>query len=436
MQAASALSAFESDPAPQYLPLHKVVSVGLGNALEFYDFFAFSYFAIQIGHTFFPASLTAHGLLFSLASFAVGSITRPLGGILIGRYGDRVGRKPAMVWSFGLMGIGLFGLAITPSYAQIGAAAPVLLLVFRLIQGIGVGGEVGSTTAFLVEVAPPSRRGLYGSLQYGTQYLAVILSGLVGFLLSAYLSPDQLDSWGWRVAFLLGTIVVPLGLYIRRTLPETLHPSVVDQPGSASAPLSPRLVVPALAMLTAMTMSGYTVSYMITYVQDTLRLSANSAFGAPFVEGLTYMCVAPISGLLSDRFGRVPVMRIGLGLLLIAAVPCFLVMARWPSALVVYGATAVLSGLGALWCNPALVGIVESLPARERARAFGLLYSLATTIFGGGTQFMLKWLIDVTGSPLAPAWYLAGSLGVAGLAMLWVRESAPCARMSRRRVAA
>jgi MFS family permease len=426
------LPAFESDAAAQYLPLHKVVSVGLGNALEFYDFFAFSYFAIQIGHTFFPASLTVHGLLFSLASFAVGSITRPLGGIIIGRYGDRVGRKPAMLLSFGLMGVGLLGLALTPSYAQIGAAAPVLLLVFRLIQGVGVGGEVGPTTAFLIEVAPPHRRGLYGSLQYGTQYFAVILSGFVGFLLSANLSPEQLDSWGWRVAFLLGTVVVPIGLFIRRTLPETLDRRVGEDSDSASARLSPRLIVPALAILTAMTMSGYTVSYMITYVQDTLRLSANSAFGAPFAEGLSYMIVAALSGLASDRFGRLPITRIGLALLLIAALPCYIAMARWPSAFVVYGATAVLSGLGALWCNPALVNIVESLPARARARSFGLVYSLATTIFGGCTQFMLKWLIDVTRSPLAPAWYLVGSLSVAACAMLWVRESAPCRRMSLR----
>jgi MHS family citrate/tricarballylate:H+ symporter-like MFS transporter len=143
----------------QYLPLRKVIAVGVGNALEFYDFITFSFFAIQIGHCFFPESQTSHGLLYSLASFGVGFLTRPLGGVVIGMYGDRVGRKPAMVLSFALMGASILGLVLTPSYAQIGMAAPILLVIFRLVQGFALGGEVGPSTAFLVEAAPPSDAG-------------------------------------------------------------------------------------------------------------------------------------------------------------------------------------------------------------------------------------------------------------------------------------
>lgn len=412
-------------PNQEYLPLRSVVAVGLGNALEFYDFFAFSYFAIQIGHTFFPRSLTTHGLLLSLASFAVGSITRPLGGLIIGRYGDRVGRKPAMVWSFSLMGIGLFGLALTPSYAQIGLLSPVLLLVCRLVQGFGVGGEVGPTTAFLIEAAPPNRRGLYASLQLGTQYLAVVVSGAIGFFLSTALSPGQLDSWGWRVAFLFGTAIVPLGLYIRGKVPETLH-NREHGTDSEQGPASRRLIVIGLMMLVALTMSGYVVSYMITYLQDSLKLGANFAFRAPIVEGVSFMCIAPFSGYLSDTFGRKPVMLTGLGLALIATFPCYIAMNKWPSPALAYAATAILSGVGAIWASPLVVSIVESLPRRARAGTFGLLYSVATAFFGGFTQFTVQWLIERTGSPLAPAWYLAFSLILAGVGTIWVRESAPC----------
>src|ERR1700691_5436047 len=160
------------DPAPRnppYLPLRSVLAVGVGNALEFFDFLTFSFFAIPIGPCFFPQSQTSHGLLYSLATFGVGFLTRPLGGVVIGMYGDRVGRKPAMLLSLALMGASILGVALTPSYARIGIAAPILLVIFRLVQGFALGGEVGPSTAFLVEAAPPNRRGFYVSLQYMTQ---------------------------------------------------------------------------------------------------------------------------------------------------------------------------------------------------------------------------------------------------------------------------
>ena len=188
------------------LPLSQVAAVGVGNALEFYDFLSFSFFALQIGHTFFPASQTSHGLLYALATFGVGFLTRPLGGLVLGAYGDRVGRKPAMILSFSLMGVAIFGLALTPGYAQIGIAAPILLVMFRLIQGFALGGEVGPSTAFLMEASPRRHRGLYIGLQMATQDLAVLVAGLVGFGLSLVMSPGVLDAWGWRVAFLLGAL--------------------------------------------------------------------------------------------------------------------------------------------------------------------------------------------------------------------------------------
>src|SRR5271163_3521268 len=198
------------DPAPHnppYLPLRSVLAVGVGNALEFFDFLTFSFFAIPIGHCFFPQSLTSHGLLYSLATFGVGFLTRPLGAVVIGIYGDRTGRRPAMVLSSALMGAAILGLVLTPSYAQIGIAAPILLVIFRLLQGFALGGEVGPSTAFLVEAAPPNRRGLYVSLQFMTQDAAVLVAGVAGFVLTTRLTPAALDAWGWRAAFLIGAAV-------------------------------------------------------------------------------------------------------------------------------------------------------------------------------------------------------------------------------------
>jgi MFS family permease len=411
---------------PVYLPLRRVLAVTIGNALEFYDFLTFAYFAIQIGHTFFPESQTSHGLLFSLASFAVGFVARPLGSIVIGRYADRVGRRPAMLWSFGMMGGGIIGLALIPSYAQIGIAAPMLLVIFRLLQGFALGGEVGPSTAYLVEAAPPHRRGLYCSLQVATQNVAGLAAGIVGFALSGLLSPSQLDAWGWRLAFLIGAAVVPVGLYIRRRLPETLQSSDRTSVPPAQARARRRLIIFGLMMIAAGTTSSYVIDYINTYVQDTLKLGTQLAFGASIVEGLFDTCAAPIGGLLSDRFGRKPVMLSGVGLLLVFVVPCFVAMSTWRSVPTVYAATALLSGLAGMMVASLLVTIAESLPQSVRSTVFGTLYALSVAVFGGFAQFNIKWLIDLTGNPVAPAWYLSAALVLGGAAMIMVPESAPC----------
>jgi len=410
---------------PAYLPLRQVVSVGVGNALEFYDFLTFSFFAIQIGHCFFPASRTSHGLLFTLATFGAGFVTRPLGGFVIGRFADRSGRKPAMMLSFALMGVAITGMALTPSYAAIGAAAPALLLVFRLVQGFALGGEVGPSTAFLIEAAPPRRRGLYVGLQYGTQDIAVLAAGLVGYVLSSWLSTAALDAWGWRLAFLLGAAVVPVGLIIRRSLPETLDRPDEDV-GQAPIAASPmRIIVLGLMLLAAMSISIYVIEYIATYAQDSLHMAARLAFGATVTTGLVSLVCDVSGGALSDRLGRKPVMLTAVALLLALILPAYAVMIRWPSPLIVYGAVALLSALLGFCAGPTLIAITESLPKASRSSAIGTLYAVSLAIFGGSTQFMIKWLTDVTGSPLAPAWYMAAALAVGAVAMLLMRETAP-----------
>jgi MFS family permease len=412
-------------PQPPILPLRKVFLVGIGNALEFYDFLTYSYFAIQIGHCFFPAAQTTHGLIFSLATFGAGFLTRPLGALVIGRMGDRVGRKPAMVLSFSLMGVGITGLALTPSYAAVGIAAPLLLLFFRLLQGFALGGQVGPSTAYLIEAAPAHRRGLYVAVQYMTQDFAVVVAGLVGYVLSRLLSATALDEWGWRAAFLLGAAVVPFGVHLRSALPETLIATEGAGVKRMAQPPPMRFLGLALLLLTATTVGGYGLSYMTTYAQDTLRLAAGVAFGATIMNGLGNLTGDLLSGLWSDRFGRKPVMLGSMVSLLLLVLPGYLVMTHFPGAMAVYVVTSVLCLLQQLFGNAALVAIAESLPMAVRSTALATLYAVATTIFGGTTQVAIKLLTEATGSALAPAWYITAALAAGTVAVLLMRETAP-----------
>jgi MFS transporter, MHS family, citrate/tricarballylate:H+ symporter len=330
-----------------------------------------------------------------------------------------------MVLSFTLMGVGIIGLALTPSYAAIGIAAPILLLVFRLLQGFALGGEMGPSTAFLIEVAPLHRRGLYVAIQYMTQDLAVLAAGIVGFALSNWLSPESLDQWGWRVAFLLGAAVVPFGLYLRRTLPETLTAAdrAIIPVEQRRAPA--RLIGLGLLLLIANTIDGYGLSYMTTYAQDSLRLAAGVAFGATIMYGVGAVTGDLLSGLLSDRVGRRTVMILSVVLLLLLVTPAYFAMTRFPSALTLYLATWILCVLQALFANAALVAVTESLPKATRSSVLAILYALATTIFGGTTQFVINWLTEATGSSMAPAWYMTGALAVGATAAVMIRETAP-----------
>jgi MFS family permease len=260
----------ESSPQYRHVRARHVAAVVAGNALEFYDFVTYGYFAIYIGRTFFPDIGQHSSLLLSLATFGVGFLTRPLGAIVIGRMGDRIGRKPAMILSFTLMGISLIGLALTPSYAKLGIAAPILVIFFRLAQGFALGGEVGPTTAYLVEAAPPHRRGFYASLSFMTQDASALCAGLVGVALSSALTEQQLQDWGWRAAMLIGAIIVPFGLWMRRALPETID---TDEDGTVASDKSAsrsrtdlqpyvRVIVLGLFLLMSATIGNYVLSYM------------------------------------------------------------------------------------------------------------------------------------------------------------------------------
>ena len=430
MSADPAAAFSDAKPAAGRLPkASHVVAVTAGNALECYDFLIYSTFAVFIAKAYFPIHGQVVSLLLSLGTFGIGFVTRPIGGVVLGRLADRVGRKPAMLISFGLMAVGLAGIALTPTYARIGLAAPVLVVVARLVQGFALGGEIGPSTAYLVEAAPPGRRGLVGAMQNASQSAAGLVAAAGALALAVSLTPPALASWGWRAAFLAGLTIVPFGLIIRNALPETgpraeeasIEAETVRPPGGF--PFG--LVAVSTALLASGTINTYVGAYMTTYAIDTLRLAPRIAFGMSVCTGVCGVIFAPLGGWLSDRFGRRPVMIAATLALAVVILPAYSLMLAHPSTLALYAAAAVVGIPGALAAAPVLVAITESFTPRLRAFAVGTIYAVAIAIFGGTTQVAVAALTHATGQPLAPAWYRLAATLVGLAAMLMLRESAP-----------
>lgn len=397
----------------------QVAAVTVGNGLDFYDFLTFAYFAPQIARTMFPGGDARDGLFYTLMTFGAGFLTRPVGAIVFGRIADRRGRKPAMLMSFGLMGAAIFGLALTPSYAAIGMAAPVLVVFFRLLQGLALGGEVGPNTAYLMEAAPPDRQGVYISMQYVSQNAATMLSGVVGGVLAMTLSPAALDAYGWRIAFLLGVTIVPFAFAIRRTLTETLPPE--GAPASANAPVSMRSVlIGGGIMLAAGTIGSYSLTYLGTYAQTVLALPATSAFLGIALGGIVGMVSDVVIGRLIDRGMDTRALLIPWLISIAIIVPAFMLLSGSPTTTMLLVVTAVLTMLLEAQSLLALFLFTRALPMAVRATALGGVYAVAIAVFGGSTQPVINRLLDWTGNPVAPAWYLAAALAIGLIGVIMV----------------
>jgi MHS family citrate/tricarballylate:H+ symporter-like MFS transporter len=424
---------------PKRLAVRNITAATVGNALEFYDFITYAFFAIQIGRCFFPNTNAYANLMLSLATFGAGFITRPIGGIIIGSYADRVGRRPAMILSFTLMGVAIIAMALIPSYARIGIAAPILAVLARMVQGFSLGGEVGPTTAYLLESAPLHRRGFVVAWQAASQAIAATLAGLVGLILASTLSASALTDYGWRIAFLLGAVTLPVGLWMRRGLPETLHepehhtvaPATKTASVYATFRQNARVIVLGLIVLASGTIGTYLFNYLTTFAQSTLKMTPTVAFAGTFAQNVISLFAVLFGGWLSDRIGRRPVMIYPRFLFLILLLPAFywIVEARSATALIV--GSAILSLLSSVGGGAFYAALTESLPKRIRGGAFATIYAFSIALFGGTTQLVVTWLIHVTGNPMAPAyyWLVAATIGTA--AAMAIIESAPVRAISR-----
>jgi MFS transporter, MHS family, citrate/tricarballylate:H+ symporter len=406
-----------------------IVAAVIGNGLEFYDFLTYAYFAVAIGKAFFPNDSPIKSLLASLATFGIGFVFRPLGAFVFGVYADSVGRRPAMVLSFALMGLSMLSMALIPSYTEIGVAAPIMLIITRIVQGFALGGEIGPTAAFLVEAAPPRMRGLYTAFQNASLGVAQVICGCIGILLSLTLNAATMEHYGWRIAFLLGAVTLPFGVLMRRALPETVHgedhlPTHTPRIASISVLRSHfRVIALAFIVFASLTTSSYVTIYMATYSRTFLHMDALSSFAVTVVASLVALPLGLIGAIYSDRWGRKPIILTSRALFILLIYPVFFIIIQERTPLVLIVGYAMLAA--ATFGNPTVSALaVESLPKEIRGQGFGLIYAL-TSIVGGSTQFVITSLIDRTGSNFAPAYYLIATSTIGFLAMLGLRETAP-----------
>jgi len=366
----------------------------------------------------------------SLGTFWAGFLARPVGAWILGGYADRHGRKPAMLLSMSLMGAGILILCLCPGYATIGIAAPVIAVLARLLQGFALGGEVGSATVYMMEAVADHRRGYSISWQGASQNIAASTGALVGLLLTLVMSDAELSLYGWRLALLLGTTIIPFAIIVRRSLPETIDAKEEAPVVAAGSGMRPylRLVVLSILMIGSGTIGTYIFQYMATYGQNTLKLSSTVSMAGEFANNGIGIFSILVAGALSDRFGRKPVMIWTTALFMVLVVPCFVWLTNERDATSFIGANLLLSLLQTAAYGPLYAAISESLPKAVRARGFALIYALPVALFGGSTQLVVTWILDVTGNPMSIAWYLTGVTLIGLVAMILMRESAPVRR--------
>ena len=385
-----------------------VVATSLGNALEWFDISVYAYFAVYLSKAFFPTGDSTTSLLLTFGTFALTFLARPIGGILLGTYADRYGRKASLLLSIVMMTFGTLAVACMPTFAQIGVLAPLLVIVARLVQGFSAGGEFGSSTAFLVEHMP-GKRGFVASWQFASQGMSSFLGAGFGLLLSSTLSEADMQSWGWRVPFLFGVLIGPIGLYIRSHIEDATAPPAEkhDTPVRNVFVEQKLRVLLAVGVIATATSVNYLIIYMPTYVVKALHLSPVIGYLAAFAVGIASMTLNPVAGVISDRVGRTRYM-ITMGVLLLLAIfPVYLVLAGKPSGAIIVLAVLLLGSLKALYLGASAALMSELFPASTRATGLGLSYNIGVTAFGGSGPAIATWLgsFAVIGD-LAPGYYL------------------------------
>jgi MFS transporter, MHS family, proline/betaine transporter len=417
---------------------HAVIAASFGNILEWYDFAVYAAFAIAIGANFFPGESPGVDVVKAFLLFGAGFIIRPAGAIVVGIYGDRAGRKAALTATILLMAGGTLVIAAAPTYAVLGLAAPWILLAGRLLQGFSAGGEIGSAAAFLVEHAPPTRRALFAAWLQGSMGISNILGALIAYSINTLLRPSEVTSWGWRLPFMLGLSIVPLGFYLRRTLAET--PEFEAQASHPRAPL--RLV---FGECRRELLLGFGVSilwaaavyvlliFMPIYLQKSAGFSPRVAFGAAIVENVVFVAGCFGFGAWADRVGHARVQTYGVWALLVGVLPIFWCVDRFRSVAVLVPAVAALGLVAASYTSVAPTVLSELFPTRVRVTGVSLAYNAAFTIFGGFAPAILSFLATTAGaSSLAPAWYvtlaalpaLAAMRAQQGVSRIRIKETA------------
>jgi MHS family proline/betaine transporter-like MFS transporter len=412
----------DNSPNPS---LAKIILIGLiGNVMEWYDFAVYGYFATIIGKLFFPASDPAVSLIASFGTFAAGFLVRPLGGLVLGRIGDLVGRQRAMTLSVMAMAVPTVTMALLPTYETAGIAAPILLIALRIVQGLSVGGEFTSSLIYLAEHAPPHRRALTAIWGNWGATAGILLGSGVGLLVSTLLSDDQLISWGWRVPFAMGGLVAITGWLIR----SSVHADAsVGQKRSPVKEVFTRYRGDVLRVALLNIGSGvafYTAFvYAVSYIRTIDRLSESIALELNTLAMVVLLVVLPVAAWVSDRHGRKRLLVVAHILLLLGAVPLFQLIHSGNDIQILIGEILFALIVGAATAGMVALN-VELMPAPIRCTGLAFAYNASMGLFGGTTPLMAAWLIDSTGDPIAPAYWVAATAALSLITLLfWVSET-------------
>jgi MHS family proline/betaine transporter-like MFS transporter len=401
-----------------------VAAASIGNALEWFDFVVYGFFAVTMAKLFFPTGNETVSLLVALGTFGVTFFMRPFGAIVLGSFADRHGRKAALTLTIALMMAGTAIIAVAPTYSSIGLAAPMLVVAARLIQGFSAGGEFGSATAFLAE-QNPERRGFFASWQFASQGLTTILATAFGATLAAVLTTEQIEAWGWRIPFLFGLLIGPVAYYIRRHTDETIEfrstRTSISPLREAVSDNKKRLLI-AFGTVVLCTVAMYTVLFMPTYATRQLGLPASGSFMASLLTGAIQVVLIPIVGMLSDRHGRLPIAFVSAVAILLAIYPMFAWLQAVPTLPTLLAVQAIIGVLLAGYMGALAVLMSELFPTRLRTTGLSISYSFGVAIFGGFAPFINAWLIEMTGSKTAPSFYLMLAAMISIVALIAARR--------------
>ncbi|HEV2513001.1 MFS transporter [Bosea sp. (in: a-proteobacteria)] len=402
-----------------------VISSVIGNGLEWYDFLVYGFFSTIIAQVFFPSADPLVSALLTAATFAISFLVRPVGGVLLSTYADRFGRKPILTVMILIMGFSTVLIGLTPSYQTIGMLAPILVIIARILQGVSVGAEFASATAMLVEYAPPRKKMLYGSFQMCSQALALALAAFSGYALSTAMTPESLQDWGWRIPFLLGSLITPLGFYIRRFVDESPEyekdsgPKVRQTPFRTVLAQHRSALLRSCAIMIPGTASNYVwFIFLPGYVVRQLKLPFTSAMLSSLIGGILLFFFVPIMGQLADRWNPRRVWLCGMLAFALLSYPLLAYVVAVPSfeRLLLVQAICALP-IAAIWApTPGL--LAGMFPTTVRSTGMSIAYNMVVLLFGGLAPFTLTWLVAKTGSDMVPSYYLIACSCLALIA-LW-----------------
>ena len=391
-----------------------------GNFLEQFDFFLFGFYASAIAKAFFPAQNETAALLNTFGVFWLGALMRPVGAVVLGAYVDRIGRRQGLIVTLGIMAVGTVVIAFCPSYATIGIAAPVIVLIGRLLQGFSAGVELGGVSVYLAEISTPGNRGFYTSFQSASQQVAIFVAAILGFLLSEVMPADTVAAWGWRIPFFVGCLIIPFIFLLRRTLEETpeflamkQHPTASEVFASAIANWRIVILGMMIAVLTTTTFYFVTV-YTPTFGKTVLKLTTQDALLVTLLVAVTNFIWNPVGGAVSDRLGRKPVLLTIAGLSLVTAYPALHWLVTAPSFGKLLAVQMMFSFYFGTYSGTMLGCLVEIVPKHVRTTCFSIAFALAAGLFGTFTPFASTWLIERTGDKASPGYWLmcAAVLGI------------------------